>query len=72
MVFYFDSNTPNDVQKKVGPKPFRFIAVYAAHLNKEDWNFSGRSATSRRTITASVNQQGVEKLRANWIYRSDQ
>ena len=72
MVFHFDSNTPNDVYKKIGSKPFRFIAVYAAYLTKEDWNFSGRSATSRRTITASVNQHGVEKLRANWIYRSDQ
>ncbi|HNT78373.1 MAG TPA: hypothetical protein PKH77_25455 [Anaerolineae bacterium] len=72
MVFHFDSNTPNDGHKKIGPKPFRFIAVYAALLIKEDWNFSGRSATSRRTITASVNQQGVEKMRANWVYRSKQ
>jgi len=71
MVFHFDSNASDDVRKNVAPKPFRFIAVYAAKLEREDWTFSGRSDTSRRTITASVNQQGVAKMRANWVYRVD-
>jgi hypothetical protein len=53
----------------VEPKPFRFRAVYVAKLEKEDWSFSGRSATSRRTITASVNESGMQKMKANWIYR---
>ena len=69
MVFHFDSNTSSDEKKGIGPKPFRFIGVYAAKLEMEDWTFSGRSATSRRTITASVNRNGVEKMRANWIYK---
>ncbi len=69
MVFYFDSNTANDKNKGIGPKPFKFKAVYAAKLNKSDWNFSGRSATSRRTITASVNKNGLQKMKANWVYR---
>jgi len=30
--------------------------------------FSGFSVTSRRTITASVNRSGTEKMRANWVY----
>jgi hypothetical protein len=34
----------------------------------KDWAFSGRSATSRRTITASVTQGGVQKMKANWVY----
>jgi len=68
MVFYFDSNTTNDTRKGIGPKPFRFKAVYAARLEMEDWNFSGRSATSRRTITASVNQSGAAKMKANWVF----
>ncbi len=50
--------------------PFRFRAVYVARLERMDWNFSGRSASSRRTITASVNRQGMEKLRANWLYHA--
>lgn len=68
MVFHFDSNTANDAWANIGPKPFQFKAVYTAKLEREDWNFSGRSSTSRRTITASVNQSGMSKLRENWVY----
>ena len=52
----------------MSPKPFQFRGVYGARLEEEDWNFSGRSETSRRTITASVNRQGVAKMKENWIY----
>ncbi len=69
MVFHFDSNTVNDTRKGIGPKPFRFLGVYAAKLEIEDWSFSGRSATSRRTITASVTRNGVAKMKANWVYK---
>lgn len=69
VVFHFDSNTPNDKRRHIAPKPFRFMGVYAAQLSKEDWAFSGRSATSRRTITASVTRSGAEKMKANWVYR---
>jgi hypothetical protein len=68
LVFHFDSNRSNDQQKQIPPKSFVFRGVYAAKLEKDDWNFSGRSATSRRTITASVNQSGLQKMKANWIY----
>ncbi|MEW5828162.1 MAG: hypothetical protein AB1846_04660 [Chloroflexota bacterium] len=68
MVFVFDSNTPNDGLKKIPPKQFSFQAVYTARLELQDWAFSGRSATSRRTITASVSQNGVQKMKANWVY----
>jgi hypothetical protein len=69
VVFHFDSNTPNDRRRGIAPRPFRFMGVYAARLSKEDWAFSGRSATSRRTITASVTRSGVGKMKANWVYR---
>lgn len=49
--------------------PTEILQVLTAHLTKKDWSFSGRSKTSRRTITASVTKAGMEKLRANWIYR---
>jgi hypothetical protein len=68
VVFVFDSNTSRDKSKNIAPKPFSFQAVYAAKLTKKDWAFSGRSATSRRTITASVTQSGVQKMKANWVY----
>jgi hypothetical protein len=69
MVFHFDSNSSSDRSKGIPPKPFRFKGVYAAKLEMEDWSFSGRSATSRRTITASVLKSGVDKMKANWIYK---
>jgi hypothetical protein len=67
MVFVFDSNRPIDYL--TSPKPFRFVMVVGAQLTKEDWMFSGRSETSRRTITASVKRSGYEKMMANWIYK---
>lgn len=65
MIFIFDCNRPPDKD----PKPFRFIRVVGAQLIKSDWLFSGRSETSRRTITASVTQSGFEKMMANQIYK---
>lgn len=69
MVFHFDSNTSNDKRKGIVPKPFKFRGVYAAKLEEDDWSFSGRSSTSRRTITASVKRSGVTKMKDNWIYQ---
>lgn len=68
LVFVFDSNRPKDTAKGIEPRPFRFLRVVGARLTREDWTFSGRSATSRRTITASVNRSGYEKMMANRIY----
>lgn len=69
MVFVFDSNTSRDGFTEVNPKPFRFVKVLGAPIKIDDWKFSGRSATSRRTITASVTRSGYEKMASNWIYR---
>ncbi|MBF0556391.1 MAG: hypothetical protein HQK96_17880 [Nitrospirae bacterium] len=71
MVFVFDSNTSRDALTNIPPRPFRFVAVYGAQLVKDDWNFSGRSETSRRTITASVTRSGFDKMVSNWIYRGE-
>ena len=71
MVFVFDANSARDAGLEIGPKPFRFLKVVGAQLAKSDWAFSGRSDTSRRTITASVTRAGYEKMEANWIYRSE-
>lgn len=68
MVFVFDTNSSSEKAKNARPKPFRFMRVVGAQLEIEDWQFSGRSETSRRTITASVKRSGYEKMMANWIY----
>lgn len=69
LVFCFDSNTSRDAGLNIDPRPFRFTKVVGAKLEKSDWQFSGRSETSRRTITASVKKSGFEKMEANWIYK---
>jgi hypothetical protein len=69
MVFVYDSNRPRDIGTEVVPYPFRFLGVFGAELTKADWNFAGRSATSRRTITASINALGYRKMTDNWVYR---
>ncbi len=69
MVFVFDSNRPVDAGNGIGPKPLSFRMVVGAELTKEDWLFAGRSETSRRTITASITNSGLQKMMANWIYK---
>jgi len=68
MVFVFDGNGPRDDFQGVAAKPFRFKMVVGADLKKSDWKFAGRSAESRRTITASVTRTGYNKMLRNWIY----
>jgi hypothetical protein len=70
MVFVFESGRPSDAAKGIAPVQFRFLAVYGALLRKKDWQFAGRSETSRRTITASVLPSGFTKMSNNWIYRA--
>lgn len=69
MVFVFDSSRPVDASTGIAPKPFQFLGVVGAQLEKADWQFAGRSETSRRTITASVRPSGRDKMLANWIYK---
>ena len=69
MVFVFDSNRPVDEATAIAPRPFRFVKVVGAQLEKSGWTFAGRSETSRRTITAAINSTGFEKMENNWIYR---
>ncbi len=72
MVFVFDSNTQRDATQGIEPKPFRFVKVLGAQLTVADWSESGRSATSRRTPTASVLKSGYSKMAENWIYDAEQ
>ncbi|NCC88605.1 MAG: hypothetical protein EOM05_12220, partial [Clostridia bacterium] len=66
MVFVFDSNRAKDTN----PRKFAFVSVAGAKIEKSDWKFSGRSETSRRTITASVTPSGFAKMTANWLYQA--
>ena len=52
--------------------PTEIIEVYCAELKESDWSFSGRKGNSRRTISASIIESGMKKLRTNMIYSKDQ
>jgi hypothetical protein len=65
MVFVFDANRPSESSRGIVPRPFRFLKVLGARLERADWTFSGRSEISRRTITASVAPSGYAKMEAN-------
>ncbi len=67
MVFVFQSGREGAKAKETSA--FRFLIVAGALLSKQDWQFSGRSETSRRTITASVKPEGARKMMVNWIYK---
>lgn len=69
LVFVFDSNRPADSDKGVLPRPFSFVKVVGSRVAKGDWQFTGRSRTSRRTITATIRSSGLQKMEANWLYR---
>ena len=67
MVFQYSMDI--ETEPKENRSPTEFVQVLAAELVDADWSFSGRKGQSRRTITASINRQGMEKLRSNAIYR---
>lgn len=68
VVFVFEANGPRDDFRQIAPMPFRFKMVVGASLKKHDWKFAGRSAKSRRTITAGITKSGYDKMVRNWIY----
>ncbi len=70
MVFVFDSNRPQDTGTDTPRRPLRFLQVLGARLEEEDWQFSGRSTASRRTITATVKPSGYNKMVDNWLYQA--
>lgn len=48
--------------------PTEVVRVLLAKLVEADWTYSGRSPTSRRTPTASINRIGRDKLIAGTVY----
>ena len=70
MIFVSRGGTDVNARKGIKKAPFRFLMVAGASLFKDDWQFAGRSETSRRTITASVKRSGYDKMMANWIYKA--
>lgn len=55
-----------DASLKIAP-PLLFAEVYLAHVTVRDFRKNPRNELGTRTAT--LHENGVKKLRANWIYR---
>jgi len=67
-IIIFRYETDVETEPKEKRSPTEIVEVLAAKLTRKDWSFSGRDESSRRTITASIVEKGMQKLRANRIY----
>ena len=61
-----------DIDTKTEPiydrTPTNVSRIMCASLDEKDWTFSGRREGSRRTPTASINPDGLQKLEAGTVY----
>lgn len=57
----------NESEPVVARKPLTFTEVYLGKVGVEDFRKNSRGELGTRTAT--LHRQGIEKLRANWVYR---
>lgn len=48
-------------------RPIRFTEVYLGHVTPEDFRANPRGPLGTRTAT--LDKQGIQKLRSNWVYK---
>lgn len=65
-VFVYDID--NKTQPAVDRNPMSFTEVYLAAVTVDDFRRNARGELGTRTAT--LHRYGVEKLRANWLYRA--
>jgi hypothetical protein len=59
--------TDHETEPAVDRAPMRFTEVYLAHVQLSDFRKNPRGELGTRTAT--LDRAGIQKLRANWIYR---
>lgn len=64
----FVYKTDQETEPAEDRAPMRFTEVYLAHVTVGDFRRNPRSELGTRTAT--LDRVGIQKLRANWIYRS--
>ena len=47
-------------------RPMKFTEVYLGHVTQADFRKNPRGELGTRTAT--VDRQGIQKLRSNWVY----
>lgn len=64
-VFVYE--TDHQTEPAESRAPMRFVEVYLGHVSVGDFRHNPRSELGTRTAT--LDRAGIQKLRANWIYR---
>ncbi len=65
-VFVYDID--NKTQPAVSRRPMKFTEVYLGHVTVEDFRRNSRGELGTRTAT--LDRNGIAKLRQNWIYKT--
>lgn len=63
----FVYSVDNDTQPANARAPLAFREIYLAKVDKGDFRLNSRN-TDRGTRTATLDRDGLKKLRPNWIY----
>lgn len=66
-VFVYETDTQSEPAKD--RMPMQFTEVYLAEVSEEDFRSNARN-TDKGTRTATLHEDGVKKLRENWIYKT--
>lgn len=66
-VFVYE--TDHETEPAADRRPMRFTEVYIAHVLPSDFRKNARSDLGTRTAT--LDRDGVQKLRSNWVYLLD-
>lgn len=64
-VFVYE--TDHETEPAMDREPMRITEVYLAHVDPADFRKNERGELGTRTAT--LDREGVKKLRANWVYR---
>ena len=56
----------NDTEPAVDRRPMRFTEIYLGYVTVEDFRRNPRGELGTRTAT--LDREGIKKLRSNWIY----
>ncbi len=62
----FVYTTDHETEPAIARRPMKFIEVYLAHVTAKDFRKNSRGELGTRTAT--LDRNGVKKLRENWIY----
>jgi hypothetical protein len=57
----------NQTEPASGRRPMTFTEVYLGHVSEDDFRRNPRGELGTRTAT--LHKEGIQKLRANWVYR---